>query len=1261
MQLKSFVKISPGFKAAVNLENELDNLDKVAGFIPNEPAQEAIRDFGAKLHPTASGSRSRLITGTYGTGKSHLALVLANLYMRPIDTPEFHVVLEKVDPDIRKQVINTRNAISKPFLPVLLYGNVGRISDGLMMGLRNALDSISLSSLLPDSAFDAAIRRIEEVVTDYPESRKILESELAEAGRTVKELTSRLESYDRKTFDFFREIHPAFSGGSQFVYSTMLEPDKFYQSVVSELIEHHGYGGICVFWDEFGHKMEEVVKDPTGSEAEELQDFAECCNDSGESQLHLYLFCHRSLKEYQDVSRSAMLMGGGKEREEDLRKLEGRFAKPFHMKNSDVETFRLIDNVIIADTESDAWRSLLETFDSYFQALAETTSSFRYFPGFSREKLKETVIYGTYPLHPMAVYALPEISEKVAQNNRTLFTCLCDDQPGSFFRFLKGASLEMDAPRPPMFTSDMLWDYFSSDVRQHEATAPIARDFDKLLPRLDSENILEPRILKAVSIFQIINPSRFRITLEILAHALDIRDDDRSRFSDVLDKLADHRDENRVLMKMSDGAYRMAISTPTQSVKHKIEKLISDSNSPVHRPINYLNRIWNDLGIEESHDATEYWDEYGVRRSLIIKPVSQHQLTESLHLVTKHLGKGDFVDGLLLLALCDDTKQIETIREIAITELSDSSYQQVVLAVPKHPVECLGFVREHNALSHLLETEPHLYGPGAELRDEWELWENDITKQLKDGLEGLLNANNKMLDYYWAGREYSEISNRRQLKKRINEVMKTVFPDCPYIGDDKLALDVMSGHYGYRKDCRDISLKLAQKEAATILYSESASAPKHVINLLLKSNGILVKNQAGEPVIQRPDERDHRGAAAVWDVVTEILKKAKKRPQDMKTLVNRLRKPPYGLKCRVMPIFFAAAAHQDLSLGNISFEFHKSEKKIEKITSFDGETVEKVFITPDKYKLIYVDVSTEQNEVIKGLAQVFEVPLESGLRPLERVRRIGEHIAAWWRSMPGHAHRTNEVSEAADVFRTQMLNPLSQLDADMEKVLLTDLLHEVFDAEDKKAIRAASIKKVITPIRKELEGAVENLEKRVLAVFSAVFPTPEPDSEEADGLTDWYRALSQNKREFQFYGDAGILMEKCRGNSDPLDAAGRLEMARKLTGMELASWADDMVDKFHGKLESARNAVEAHKVVHPIPPPTLPRPDAGSFALSLSTNGFHDSRTFEIDGELSENGVTLENKLNADIDQIGRSLSDKQKMSVFYRFVSRHIFGRETP
>ena len=41
-KLHDFIHISPGFKAAVNLRKERDNLDKVAGFVPTDVAREII-------------------------------------------------------------------------------------------------------------------------------------------------------------------------------------------------------------------------------------------------------------------------------------------------------------------------------------------------------------------------------------------------------------------------------------------------------------------------------------------------------------------------------------------------------------------------------------------------------------------------------------------------------------------------------------------------------------------------------------------------------------------------------------------------------------------------------------------------------------------------------------------------------------------------------------------------------------------------------------------------------------------------------------------------------------------------------------------------------------------------------------------------------------------------------------------------------------------------------------------------------------------
>ena len=506
----------------------------------------------------------------------------------------------------------------------------------------------------------------------------------------------------------------------------------------------------------------------------------------------------------------------------------------------------------------------------------------------------------------MAVYSLPSLSEKVAQNNRTLFTCMCEDESGSLCRFINKTSCSFQDDVPPTYTVDMLWDYFANDVKQQEHTYPIFRDFEHLSNRLDGSDELGKRVLKAVSVFRVTKPTRFRTTSDILANALNIQNTQQSAFYETLERLSDHRNGNRVLMLLTDGSYRTAVSNVTESLMVKIKNLLNLSltQSPLFPAVKYLSSISMDQSdFPTSYDATAYLDEFGVERKLSITPVSLYQLKESLHLLSKNLGKGTFEDGLLLIAFCEDSHQIEEAKNIAINTLNSDQYQQILLAIPKQPVSFLEPLLQHQALRYLQKTESSLYAEGAELFEEWKIWYEDVNGNLVSEIQSLLNPENQMLDYYWKGNLKPEILNKRKLKNWVSDVMLSVFPYSPVIGDDKLAQDDFAGNWGYRKECRDIALTLATKDAATSLMSTNFAAQKHVIQLLLISNGLLQKNQAGEAIIRRPDATDHPGAAKVWDVIAEHISKAKRGPQDMNSLVTKLRKPPYGLKCRVSCLF----------------------------------------------------------------------------------------------------------------------------------------------------------------------------------------------------------------------------------------------------------------------------------------------------------------------------------------------------------------------
>ena len=67
----------------------------------------------------------------------------------------------------------------------------------------------------------------------------------------------------------------------------------------------------------------------------------------------------------------------------------------------------------------------------------------------------ELVVYGCYPLHPVTSFILPRLSERIAQNERTLFTYLSSNQKHTLKEFLKTNTEDF-----PIVTPDYLYYYF---------------------------------------------------------------------------------------------------------------------------------------------------------------------------------------------------------------------------------------------------------------------------------------------------------------------------------------------------------------------------------------------------------------------------------------------------------------------------------------------------------------------------------------------------------------------------------------------------------------------------------------------------------------------------------------------------------------------------------------------------------------------------------------------------------------------------------
>ena len=685
-KLKDIVALSPGFKAEVNIESDMDNDTKVAAYIPTMQSRDVFENFATQLHP-ASSNRSRLVMGTYGTGKSHLALVLARLYSHGADDSAIVPVVDKLQKwnDLATQLKDSRGKVKGQFLLVLLYGDAGPFNDVLLRGLEEALRSAGLADLLPETAFDAAIKRVDAIKSD-PVLWGRFEQAVPDYGfQSVEALREALRRKTRDAFDRFCKLHENLFVGVPFSHFDFTRPHEAYRAVARRLIEENtGYKGICVIWDEFGRYMEGVVEDPRGDEGDAVQQFAEkAVNSSGISQIHLYLVCHRSLRDYLQLSSLSRVGALTKADDEAWTRISGRF-REFVMTTTDHEVFELIDNVVVQKTDTPEWSQFLVSAATGLAAATTKAQHLRLFPDFSKDVAHEVVTLGAYPLHPMAAFMLPRVSERVAQNSRTLFKFLSHDDASPLGDFINSSTAEGYVA----FPADGLWSYFENDLVDH----PQYRDLMKRYARADGmvlpDDLLAKRIIRAVALLHLVSSDRAQPTGDVIAFTLGYTDS--NEVEKKLDELCGRRGEGEQILALSVHNNTYRFPGVASDLGEKVIRLAAERSSTVQLGI-HLRRYASQLGLPSKVMATAYSDDVGTERWAEVELAMAAELSDS-PLWSGGLGADPYLDARLVLVLAESRDDIDRAVQVAKNELKNP---QLMIAIPKQPTVFSQLAQRH--------------------------------------------------------------------------------------------------------------------------------------------------------------------------------------------------------------------------------------------------------------------------------------------------------------------------------------------------------------------------------------------------------------------------------------------------------------------------------------------------------------------------------------------------------------------------------------
>lgn len=475
MSYSKYFEINRNFQSSINLELDLDDQQKMYEYIPTNDICDVLKRY-VKAALGKSKERATTLIGPYGKGKSFLLLVLSFIFEKDKDSKPWIDLANRIkviDPELY-QLLGELKEKQITLLPVIINSNYDNIEQSFMMALVDSLKRERIEDITPETAYTEALNILNAWKRDPNISNDLLNQCIKNGEQELDEVRKGLKNYSKDSYDKFCSIYYCITHGVSFNPFISSDITKIY-SDVSIKLGKHGYSGLFVIFDEFSKYIESTSIDVSKG-LKLVQDLAEKCTRTDlTSQIHMCCVAHKTISLYKDSKKDS------------FKAVEGRFTE-IRFNRSLEENYQIISAALIRKNGADSLANgFVDKNINKYNQIAEL--------GIFTDK---NIYKDVFPLNPLTTYALIQLSELVAQNERTLYTFLSDTDDNSFNSFIHEKS-------DGLFNVDKIYDYFAELLQKEEANyiRNLWYRAESILAKL--ENPLQKRIIKALAIVLMIN------------------------------------------------------------------------------------------------------------------------------------------------------------------------------------------------------------------------------------------------------------------------------------------------------------------------------------------------------------------------------------------------------------------------------------------------------------------------------------------------------------------------------------------------------------------------------------------------------------------------------------------------------------------------------------------------------------------------------------------------------------------------------------
>lgn len=1117
-QIKDYITIDTYFQKSVNLSLDLGDVSRVNRYIPTGSSLAVLKQY---LESIAGQSKEHatILIGPYGKGKSHLLLVLLTILQgKQEGMGQLLFKIKKADEQC-SEMIQKCYREHGPFLPVLVSGSGSDLNQSFLYALKEALERENMADIAPKSNYSEALKVLRQWKQSYPKVYRRWQTYLEEKGLTPENMEKRLDRMEEGAMEVFLECYPRLTAGSRFLPMVQSDALKIYQEVNRELNARYGYEGMIVVFDEFSKYVEGHGKEHFARDMKVLQDMCELADREGEEKLRLILVAHKSIHAYEksiDKSVKDAFLG-----------VEGRL-KEVRFYVSARNNYELI-----ADTLAKKEPEFSEEFSKYKvrTGFGRTGEQSYGLPCFSSlfleyEEYSRVMETGCFPLTPACACILLHISERTAQNERTIFTFLTSREQGSLPRILEEF-------RGTCVGADAVYDYFRNLFRENADQPKIHNEWLKAeyaLKRTKQE--AEKKIIKAMALIRMVHrEEELPVLDDSIRLSLGMEEEE---YKSAMEHL---KQEEIVIFRSSLGTYAFK-----NNVGVNIEKEIraEAAKQPAEFPVcRYLQQVSElDYVLPKQHNQEKRMTRYFQYEFL--------RTEEFLQIGTaSYLFEEQFADGKILALI--DTEEIK--RDAVEEKTRELQEERIVVLVPEKQFDKADSLRRLAAI-YALKEQPAFIEENKVLLRELELYEEDIIFEVNASLERDFIPGNGGCLVFYRGEQPRRFGTDMEFNRFLSEICEDYYRFSPKVNHELLNIQKVSGQY----------LRARNKVVRGLLQGH---AKEYQIGT---SPECMVYRAAfvGTGILDNAYERD-LGCSRILEEMDRFFLECIGKRKSFLELYQRLQGKDYGIRRGIMPLFLA----QRLGLAEGVPVIYLQQKELE----INENILNNVNDFPENYELYFEPESGKKEQYLKELERGWQTEGELCSTKQHRWMLLMGEMQKWYRSLPQYAMITNNfppreqraVRSFRNLLKRSELNPREFLFERIPALLAEE------DGEKEKNLQETAAE--LLCIKELVDVSFSHLQRRTAEDIREVFGGKAQESLRGC-LMSWRQRQGSAGREYILNKSSHEFLRYLEETETKDELEIMAQLSRILLDIHMEDWNDDTPEIFRRTLLEIREEVE---------------------------------------------------------------------------------------